>query len=275
MATVVCGIERSEDAHVAGQVAAVLARRLDSRLELVHVSVPGAAPAAHLIGTAMHAVRDRIAIDDISVQVVSGDPVERLLAAAADSRLLVLGSREGGAIRQVRFGSVTESGCRASPVPVGVVPPGASVVEGDAVVLGVRDDRDEPCARMAGGVAAALGMALVLVHVNVPPTVGGYLAAPDAAPLIASQVDEGARHAGRMVRELAETLASEHVAPAAVRVVSGPPGPELERVAEDERAALVAVGAPHRGTLAAALGGASSRHVIRHSGRPVMVCPHG
>ncbi len=109
-----------------------------------------------------------------------------------------------------------------------------------------------------------------------PAVVAGYSAtAPDAAALIASQAEAQAERAAGAVRELAAALASEHIAPAEVRLVSGPPGPELERVADDESAALVAVGAPHRGTLAAALGGASSRHVIRHGGRPVLVCPRG
>jgi nucleotide-binding universal stress UspA family protein len=58
-----------------------------------------------------------------------------------------------------------------------------------------------------------------------------------------------------------------------LRVLDGPVGPQLTRIADLEDAALVAVGPSERGALAAALAGSPSRHVLRRGSQPVVVCP--
>ena len=82
----------------------------------------------------------------VDVQVVRGNPTRTLLAAAAEARLVVLGSRGRSAPARVVFGSTSREVLRLCPVPVVVVSPGAG-------------DRDEGPVAVAAGQAAPIGQA--------------------------------------------------------------------------------------------------------------------
>jgi nucleotide-binding universal stress UspA family protein len=81
--------------------------------------------------------------------------------------------------------------------------------------------------------------------------------------------------ADQILEECAAAVREEGAGPPATLTEAGEPGPELARVARERAARVVAVGASHRGPLAAMLTGAASRHLVRHAPVPVMVCPHG
>ena len=72
------------------------------------------------------------------VRVVRGNPTRALLAAAAEARLVVLGSRGRGAPARALFGSTSREVLRLCPVPVVVVSPAAG-------------DRDERPVAVAAG----------------------------------------------------------------------------------------------------------------------------
>jgi nucleotide-binding universal stress UspA family protein len=78
---------------------------------------------------------------------------------------------------------------------------------------------------------------------------------------------------GDTLDELASQLASlAHGAPA-TRVVTGPVGPQLRRLACIERACLLVVGPSRRGPFREAMAGSPGRHLLRRGSDPVMVCP--
>jgi len=62
--------------------------------------------------------------DDVDVQLYAlrGQATERLVAAAADAEMLVVGTRGAGGFAGLRFGSTASQVVRASRVPVLVVP---------------------------------------------------------------------------------------------------------------------------------------------------------
>ena len=59
---------------------------------------------------------------DISLEVVDGRPVDRLLEAAANATLLVVGSHGYGRVREVLVGSVAAGCIRSATCPVVVLP---------------------------------------------------------------------------------------------------------------------------------------------------------
>ena len=82
-----------------------------------------------------------------------------------------------------------------------------------------------------------------------------------------------AQHTGtaraRLARLVAEVVPEDSKVLIRQRVVQGRPGPEL--VALSEHAALLVVGAPGHGTIAGAVLGSVSQHVLAHSACTVVV----
>jgi nucleotide-binding universal stress UspA family protein len=115
-------------------------------------------------------------------------------------------------------------------------------------------------------------MRLTLVHVLAPPRmpVSAAGGAPPAALL--PRVADDARAAREMLDATARSVLVNAGGSSRLRVLEGPVGPQIAHVAADERAALIALGASDRGSLAAALAGSASLHVLRRSAHPVMVC---
>ena len=136
--SIICGVDGTESAARAVDVARELGARMGLRLVFVRV-VP--------LGTVEEktaAIADRLeelsAGDDWLIEV--GHPVDRLVAAAADDhvRLIVVGSHGP---RSSLLGSVSAELSRRASCPVVVVPPGARART-------VGSDRD---ADSAGGIA--------------------------------------------------------------------------------------------------------------------------
>ena len=76
-----------------------------------------------------------------------------------------------------------------------------------------------------------------------------------------------------MLGQVARPLSANVGCDIELHVLDGAPGPQLDRFAAAEQAAMVAVGASQRGPLAAALAGAPARHLMRHGQRPVLIHP--
>jgi nucleotide-binding universal stress UspA family protein len=145
---IVCGLDGSPDSRAALEVAAGLAKRLGSRLVLVHVAevayVPYAA-AYPLGGTAgpmavateidaeeeagerlLEQAADAARLVDAERRVEVGVPAERLadVADEEDAELIVVGSRGRGAFKAAFLGSVSNSLVGVARCPVLIVPPG-------------------------------------------------------------------------------------------------------------------------------------------------------
>jgi nucleotide-binding universal stress UspA family protein len=143
-----------------------------------------------------------------------------------------------------------------------------------SLVCGVRDDRDFVCVKLAGALADALDLQLVLVHVmnDAPVYAGPALVTMPAATARTATRAVPARRA--MVADVAARAGRLDPGAACLRIAEGPVGPSLRRAGREERAALVAVGASRRRPLAASIFGSVAREVRRNADRPVLVCPH-
>lgn len=153
---IVAGVDGSAEAAAAIEAAAELARRTGARLELVAVADDGLGlrPRRGPLGEltelaewdeAVAARRDhaaklvaRAAANlDATTDVRVGDPAEELARAAAGADLLVLGSRQWGALDRVVIGSTAEELLRGAPCSLLLVPrphaaDPASVADADA-----------------------------------------------------------------------------------------------------------------------------------------------
>ena len=122
--TIVSGYDGSEESRQALRVA----RRLGDRLDLEVVPV--------FVG----AIDGRHDAPPVPVGIEMGDPVHELRERAnrEHARLLVVGSRGRGPIRQAFLGSVSAALAASAPCPVLVVPPTAVVIgDGDALAYDV------------------------------------------------------------------------------------------------------------------------------------------
>lgn len=141
---VICAVDDSRGARDAARVAYELARRLDERMLVVHVTqvpvVAGASGVPHgredlrdLAREDAEEVLARVTEDsgclDAERQVAFGEPAQALikLADSEEATMIIVGSRGRSALRAALLGSVSLRLCRAAPCPVLVVPPGATL----------------------------------------------------------------------------------------------------------------------------------------------------
>jgi nucleotide-binding universal stress UspA family protein len=276
--SVVCGVDGSRHAWAAAHLASDLARRLGLGLELVHVS--GAGEASDL--SRARSLRDDLCRGlgrgDLPLRLETGRVGERLLAVAGGAAMLVVGTRGNGALRRALLGSVSVAVTRRPPVPVVVVPPGAVNAYGrpqaqGGIVCAVRDDADVAVAHAAAHLATRLHETLTLVHVVAPAQVPISAAGGAPPAMLPPRTADQVAAARQVVEDIARRVQFNADGRARVRVLEGPVGPQLTRIADLTDAALVAVGSSERGALTAALAGSASRYVMRRGAQPVIVCP--
>jgi nucleotide-binding universal stress UspA family protein len=282
-ATILCGVDRSPHARAAARLAGALARRLGCDLELLHVLEPGMHSASEGQLAALRAVmQEDLDVSGVAVRLQTGSVPEVLGRAGRRAALLVVGTRGEGAVRQALLGSVAAALTRDPPCQVIVVPPAAAgsadaPLAGGSVVCGIHDERDRPPAHAAARMARDLGIGLTLAHVLAPPRVPVSAAGGASPASMLGPTEAEAQTAGHMLEATARSIAIDVPGEIACKVLAGPPGPQLDRLAVAERAVMLAVGASDRGPLAGALAGAPEGHLVRHGSRPVLVCPrpHG
>lgn len=146
---------------------------------------------------------------------------------------------------------------------------------GASVVCGVQDDDDPACAAIAGALAHALGLRLILVHAAPyhPPAVPA-LAGLSGMTVPVPASDLGAPTAGREIIDRVVSAAGlGQPGSAQIRVMRGASGPTIVATARRERAAVVVVSASRRGRVQRALQGSTPGYLIRRCAHPVVVCP--
>lgn len=282
---IVVGVDGSEPALRAVGTAAVQARLLGCRLEVVHAFIwpelrgPAVPTPAWLPGAGLQASAERT-VDEavrraqetapgvaVSGAVVPGAPEPVLLRASVRAALVVVGDRGLGGFTGLLLGSVAVELASRARCPV-VVVRGRSEPTGP-VVLGVDGGAlRETVADLALSWAAANGLTLRAVH-----------AVPDGRPR-----DLGA--AGEQDRRWSSDPATVPEEFSAVEVRRRTrPAVEVERavrsgdarrvlVRESKDASLVVVGSRGRGGFDGLLLGSVSHAALHHAACPVAVVPH-
>jgi nucleotide-binding universal stress UspA family protein len=211
--------------------------------------------------------------DRDDVRSVEGVPATRLLESVEETgaELLVVGSRGRGSIQSTVLGSVSRTLATTAPCPVVVVPAGSIDHDDGSIVCGVDgSDHALAAARFAGGLAARMGLRLVVVHA-LPDvkSVVSYPGARSTVPPLSGQPDARADLADEIANDAVEAVEG-----AATAVVEpGRPWEVLESVADREAGQLLAVAARGRGGVRAALFGSVAAELTRSSRRPVLVLP--
>ena len=275
---IICGVDGSRASCAAARLARTIAERLTSPLELLYVTYLREEGERLACGRALQADLERHLGPCVALRVETGHPERRLIEASRRASLLVIGTRGAGAIRRALAGSVTTAVTRSAAAPVVVVPRGA-VSDGvmslgcGGVVSAVRDERDLASVATAACWARDLDLELTLAHVLPPhrlPVAAGI--GPPPAGLAYNAADLAASARG-MLDEIASMIAPSAPAACRTRLLDGPVGRELARLAFIEAAALIAVGPLRHGSLAGAFVRSPTTHLLRHASCPVMVCP--
>ena len=274
---VVCGIDGSPAAFAAAALAREIARRTELPLEVLHASSAG--PEAVLLARA-RALQEGLGQalgPDALLRVEIGDPEARLIEASREARLLVIATRDRGAVRHSFWGSVSSTVTRSAATPVLVVPrravnDGVAAFGDGSVVCAVGGVRDLSCAATAACWARELGRPLLLAHV-VPPRRLPATAVGMPHPAVLATTSERLADGRRMLDEIACAIAPVAPRVCGTRVLSGSVARHLAQLAGDEDAAFVVVGRPHSISLTTGFRRSPATHLLRRAPCPVMVCP--
>ncbi|MGV9253338.1 universal stress protein [Streptomyces sp. NPDC003697] len=284
---ITAGFDGSEESLAALAWAAREAVRRDLALRVVHVwrfqpyETAGAADrdtqerwVRDAVGEAVRSVAGRHPNLSVGTDVVEGDAVETLVAAAADAELLVLGSRGHGAFVGFLVGSVGQQVIAETARPVVLVRAGdepAAEVAGREIVVGQHGEPEDSAAalRFAFEVAAARGATVRVVRAWALPPVFAYspgsLKLLDEAGGLEPYEKKGLTAAVAPLRELfPDVHVVEHVEMgSAAQVLLSVSG----------RAQLLVVGRRAHRTAVGARIGSVAHAMLHHAGCPVAVVP--
>ena len=267
-AVVMCAVGAPDQPLAAVRAGRWLAEQLRARLVLIHVFDPMAVgvPAmsemttmerstADFVQAGRLAAHSRLAdasalLDGLEhdAEVREGPVVPELLGAAREhgASVLVTAPAGGTTIDWVLHGSVSADLAAHAPCPVLVVDD-AAVLEVGPVLCGFDgSEHSLRAARHAARLAQALGQELLLAHVQG----GGDRQTP---------IDDAAAAVGGP----------------GIRAVTarGRPATELAKLAQQERAGILAAGIRGRGPVTSALLGSVSAELVRLADRPVLLVP--
>jgi nucleotide-binding universal stress UspA family protein len=273
--------------------ATALAQRFEARLTVLHV-IPQWIPysgGAHFPPPMManpelcrHVESD---VRDFAAPAVdSGVPVEVVIREAEPWRgildvagglpadLMVMGTHGRGGFEQLLLGAVAEKVLHRAPCPVlTVCHEEGRTWEAPGLVRRILcatdlSESSAPTLRYALSLAAEYQSALTLLHVleGVPSADNpAYLALPESAALL-RQVEGVAREQlQRAIPEDARVWCEVRE-----RVEHGSAHHELLRVAAEENADLIVMGARRHGLVARLVMGSTSHHVVREASCPVL-----
>ena len=289
---IVCGTDFSATATEAVDVAAALARRLETRLFLVHVEQLVGALASNpvLLETATlqrradlndEAKRLRNLGTDVEEKFLSGPAFDQLVAAATKSRarLIVVGAVGHGFARRLLLGSVAERTAEASPIPTLVVRPGgrfASWIRGRhalKVLVGYDFSAASGAAlRWASRLGEIGKLQITVLYSNWPPDEARRLGYKGPLPLAANPKQIQNKLERDLSKRVGELLPRQEVT-VIVEPGWGTPEGYLFQMATKEHVDLIVVGTHQRRGLGRVLLGSVSRAVLHHAKVAVAVIP--
>ncbi|MBV7699781.1 universal stress protein [Streptomyces sp. TRM70350] len=230
--------------------------------------------ARDAVDAGVRTVSGRYADLEVTTDLVEGDVVDTLAAAAAESEMLVLGSRGHGRVVGFLLGSVGQQVITEAARPVVLVRSGdraATEAHGREIVVGQEGDAEDSAAALgfAFETAAARGASVRAVRAWTLPPVFAY--SPGSLKLL----DEAGGPEPYEKKALAEALQPWRErfpdVPVVEHVEMGSAGQVLLSVAG--RAQLMVVGRRARRTAVGARIGSVAHGVLHHAGCPVAVVP--
>jgi len=290
---IVCGTDFSATATEATNIAAAIARRLASRLVLVHadefhrsslVSDPTVIEAAisqRRVELNSEAERLRDLGTQVEEKSLFGTAFDELVATAAKSkaRFIVVGAVGHGFARRLLVGSIAERTAETSPVPTLVVRPKsrlAAWIDGKHV-LKVLVGYD-----FSGASDAALDwvnelgkigkLETTVLYTNWPPDEARRLGYEGPLPLAVNPKEIQKNLEGDLKKRIAKFLPRQKVT-AIVEPGWGTPEGYLFQMASRRNIDLIVVGTHQRRGLGRVLLGSVSRAVLHHAKVSVAVVP--
>ncbi|MER5432529.1 universal stress protein [Streptomyces sp. NPDC002588] len=286
---ITAGVDGTDESLAALAWAAREAVRRDRALRVVHAwrFQPDTAPEVadreaqqdwvrESAERAVAEVADRHPGLTVTTDVLEGQPVETLVAAAAEAELLVLGSRGHGPVVGFLLGSVGRQVIAEAACPVVLVRAGdrpSAEAGGHEIVVGQHGEPDDsaPALRFAFETAAARGAGVRVVRAWTLPPVFAY------SPASLKLLDDAGGLEPLESKALAAAVEPWRErfpdVPVVEHVEMGSAGQVLLSVAG--RAQLMVVGRRvHRTAVGAAIGSVADG-VLHHADCPVAVVPHG
>lgn len=282
---IVCGTDFSATAAEAVDIAAAMARRLETKLVLVHVDdqLLGALVSNPvLLETAT--LQRRVDLDDeaqrlrdlgtnVEEKFLSGSAFDELVTAAsgAKGRLIVVGAIGHGLARRLFIGSVAERTAESSPIPTLVVRPGgrlASWIRGEhglKILVGYDFSAASDAALDWVNQLREIGkFQATVLYSNWPPDEARRLGFEGPLPLVTNSADVQKKLERDLKKRVATFLRSKEVN---VLVEPGWGNPEgyLFEMASRQKVDLIVVGTHQRHGLGRVLLGSVSRAVLHHA----------
>jgi nucleotide-binding universal stress UspA family protein len=293
-ARILCPIDFSDFSRRALEYAVTLARWYGASVTALHVCPPVVATPAVLAPYApveaipfpsgdLEAVRNQVAAFvppaahahlAIDPQAVEGDPAREIIAEAASADLIVMGTHGRSGFERLVLGSVAETVLRKAPCTLLTIPPAAVHAAGTVPVL-LRSivaavDFSEVSMRAlneAACLAAEADAHLTALHViEVPEHLALWIDRVDGIGHVRAWAEAAARHMGAAIGP--ETREYARVDQ---RVETGKAYREILRVADEQHADLIVLGAHGHGVIEQLFVGSTAQHVVRRATCPVLV----
>jgi nucleotide-binding universal stress UspA family protein len=291
---IVCGTDFSPPAAEAVDIAAAMARRLETSLILVHVDQLLEPLVSNPVLLEAATLQRRGDLDDeaqrlrhlgtnVEEKFLSGSPFDELVTAATETRgrLMVLGAIGHGLARRLLIGSVAERTAEASPIPTLVVRPGgrlASWIRGERtlkILVGYDFSAASDAALGWANQLTEIGKFQVTVlYSNWPPDEARRLGHEGPLPLVNNPPDVQKKLERDLKKRVATFLPNKKVT-VVVEPGWGTPEGYLFEMASRQKVDLIVVGTHQRRGLGRVLLGSVSRAVLHHAKVAVAVVPPG